>query len=335
MNDAPAVRDKTVVLDGLRFHYRDWGDPTAPTVVLVHAYLQHARTWDTVARGLADRFRVLALDQRGHGESEHAADYHELRLVGDLAGFADTLGLASFAVVGFSVGGHAAASYATLYPNRVERLVFLECFTSGDDSGDEPWLQTMRAHLARLRSLPEVVASPEEAAAAFRPLAPHADEQELCRWMRDGLVERKNGRWTWRYDPVFRVPGPTGRLVPPMDVLRRRLAGAACPALFLVGAESWRWSRRRGWRRPIARRASSPSPGRTTGSRWTTRASSRTWWADFSMGTSDPRTPERPISPQCRRRPRRLPADPVQAGRSPFPAPRAGHAPPGPGWRPW
>ena len=66
MDAGPLVRDKTINLDdGLRFHYRDWGDPAAPPVVLLHAYLQHARTWDTVARALADRFRVLALDQRG------------------------------------------------------------------------------------------------------------------------------------------------------------------------------------------------------------------------------------------------------------------------------
>ena len=239
MGTEPTVRDEMVVLDGLRFHYRDWGDPAAPPVVLLHAYLQHARTWDTIARGLADRFRVLALDQRGHGESAHAADYHELRLVGDLAGFADALGLEHFSAVGFSIGGNVAASYAALYPDRVERLVLFECFTSGDDTGDEPWLQIMRGHLTRLRSLPETVASPEEAAAAFRPLAPHADETELCRWMRDGLVEGPDGHWAWRYDPVFRVPGPPGRLVPPMDVLRRRLAGVACPMLFLVGAESW------------------------------------------------------------------------------------------------
>ena len=54
MDTEPLVRDETVTLDGLRFHYRDWGEPTAPPVVLLHAYLQHARTWDTIAKGLAN-----------------------------------------------------------------------------------------------------------------------------------------------------------------------------------------------------------------------------------------------------------------------------------------
>jgi pimeloyl-ACP methyl ester carboxylesterase len=237
--DDVMVRDKSVILDGLPFHYRDWGDPDAPPVVLLHAYLQHARTWDSVARGLTDRFRVLALDQRGFGESAHAADYHELRFVGDLAGFADALGLDRFSVVGFSIGGNAAGSYASLYPERIERLVLLECFTEGDESGDAPWLRTMREHLAALRSLPVSVATPADAAAAFRPLAPYADEDELRRWVRDGLVQVTDGRWTWRYDPVFRVPGPSGRLVAPMPILRRRLASVICPMLFVVGADSW------------------------------------------------------------------------------------------------
>jgi pimeloyl-ACP methyl ester carboxylesterase len=239
MDEAARVRDESVMLDGLRFHYRDWGDSAAPPVVLLHAYTQHARSWDTVAQGLANRFRVLALDQRGHGESARAADYHELRFVGDLAAFADALGLDRFSVVGFSIGGNAAGSYALLYPDRVERLVLFECFTEGDEPGNEPWFQAMRAHLGLLRTLPEMVDTPEAAAAAFRPLAPYAAEDELRHWMREGLVPGPHGRWTWRYDPVFRVPGPSGRLVPPMDALRRRLAGVTCPLLLVVGAESW------------------------------------------------------------------------------------------------
>ncbi len=169
--DEPVVRDETVTLDGVRLHYRDWGDPTAPPVVLLHAYTQHARTWDTVARALAKRFRVLALDQRGHGESDWAADYHELRLVADLAGFVEALGLATASLVGFSIGGSAAISYAQLYPDRVERLVAFECFTDPDVSQEAPYWHALLAHLNLLRSLPETFETPQEAVAAFRPLA--------------------------------------------------------------------------------------------------------------------------------------------------------------------
>jgi esterase len=240
MDTEPVVRDATVTLDGVRFHYRDWGDPEAPALVLLHAYTQHARGWDTVAKGLADHFRVLALDQRGHGESDWAADYHELRLVADLAGFVETLGLATISLMGFSIGGSAAISYAQLYPDRVERQVAFECFTDAEALGDAPYWHAMQAHLGLLRALPETFDTPEAAVAAFRPLAPHAAENEIRHWMLGGLKQGTDGRWTWRYDPIFRTPASTlGRLNASPDVLAGRLAGVACPTLLLAGEESW------------------------------------------------------------------------------------------------
>jgi pimeloyl-ACP methyl ester carboxylesterase len=240
MGTEPMVQDATVTLDGVRFHYREWGEPTAPAVVLLHAYLQHARTWDTAATRLADRFRVLALDQRGFGESEWAVDYHELRLVADLAEFVDALGLGTFSLVGFSIGGSAAITYAQLYPDRVERLVAFECFTAPDVAEETPERQIMLAHLHHLRSLPETFPSVEEAVAAFRPLAPHAAEDELRHWMLGGLKQQPDGRWTWRYDPVFRTPASLpGRLNADSAVLAARMAGVRCATLLLAGEESW------------------------------------------------------------------------------------------------
>jgi len=98
----------------------------------------------------------------------------------------------------------------------------------------------MRAHLSLLRSLPETFDTLEEAVAAFRPLVPYAAEDELRHWMLGGLKQGSDGRWTWRYDPIFRIPANTpGRLNAPPDVLARRLAGVKCPMLLLAGAESW------------------------------------------------------------------------------------------------
>jgi pimeloyl-ACP methyl ester carboxylesterase len=241
MNDESArVRDEIVTLDGLRLHYRDWGDPTAPPVVLLHGYTQHARSWDTVALALVDRFRVLALDQRGFGESDWAADYHELRLVADLAGFIETLELATVSLVGFSIGGSAAISYAQLYPDRVERLVAFECFTDPDVSQEEPYHHALLAHLNLLRSLPETFETPEEAVATFRPLAPYAMEDELRHWMLGGLKQGAEGNWAWRYDPILRTPASTpNRLNASPDVLAKRLAGVSSTTLLLAGAESW------------------------------------------------------------------------------------------------
>jgi hypothetical protein len=54
MSNGTTVRDETIILDWLRFHYRDWGDPSAPPLILLHACTNHARSWDTIARALAD-----------------------------------------------------------------------------------------------------------------------------------------------------------------------------------------------------------------------------------------------------------------------------------------
>jgi esterase len=232
MDDGMTVRDQTLTLNGLRFHYRDWGEPSAPPLVLLHGYTSHARSWDTIARRLADRYRVLALDQRGHGESDRARVYHEQLLVDDLAALIDTLQLPSVALVGFSFGGTTAGSYAARYPKRVERQVLAECFGAGEDPA-------LIAHLRAIRALPEAFDTPEEAAAAYRPLAPYAPEAELRHWMREGLARRPDGRWGWRYDPVLRGPGPPGRLNAEPDVFAARLADATCPTLLVVGAESF------------------------------------------------------------------------------------------------
>ena len=85
------------------------GEPGA-ALVLLHGGQGNARQWDTVARALADRSRVLAPDLRGHGESDHApdGDYAPDVVAGDVEALADALGLGRFALVGFSIGGHAA-----------------------------------------------------------------------------------------------------------------------------------------------------------------------------------------------------------------------------------
>jgi pimeloyl-ACP methyl ester carboxylesterase len=73
---------------------------------------------------------------------------------------------------------------------------------------------------------------------ACRPLAPHAPEDELRHWMTSAFALGTDGRWRWRFDPVFRVPGPPGRLNAEPDVFTERLANVTCPTLLMVEAES-------------------------------------------------------------------------------------------------
>src|SRR5262245_26879452 len=120
--------DRTITLCGRRFHYTEWGEPTARPLIMLHGVTGHARTWDEEAALLAERYRVLALDQRGHGDSEPAADgdYTVAAMAADLTAFVDALGLDQVSVVGLSMGGRVAIAFAGQAPRRVERLVVVD-----------------------------------------------------------------------------------------------------------------------------------------------------------------------------------------------------------------
>ena len=100
----PSTRSAFVTLNGLRFRYLEYpgdGEAEAPPVVLLHGLASNARWWVLVGPLLARRFRVFALDQRGHGESDTPDSGYDFGTVpGDLAAFVNELGLERPVVVG-------------------------------------------------------------------------------------------------------------------------------------------------------------------------------------------------------------------------------------------
>src|SRR5262249_18998152 len=94
------VQDKFISLNGLRYHYREWENEGAPALVLIHGATSSASTWDRVAEAMRDRYRVIAPDLSGHGESEWAAEYSYSRWVEDVAALTEALGLRRFSLLG-------------------------------------------------------------------------------------------------------------------------------------------------------------------------------------------------------------------------------------------
>ncbi|MBI3964763.1 MAG: alpha/beta hydrolase [Chloroflexi bacterium] len=92
-------------------HYFDWGGD-GQELILLHGLASNARIWDLVAPILAERFRVVALDQRGHGRSEPADDYGFEAVAQDVEDVADLLCFDRPVVVGHSWGGNVALQYA-------------------------------------------------------------------------------------------------------------------------------------------------------------------------------------------------------------------------------
>ena len=123
--DDPAL-DRTIALRGLEFHYREYAGQGRP-VVLLHGVASSSRIWLLVGPRLGERFRVFALDQRGHGESAKPGDGYDFpSVVGDAAAFIEALGLERPVIVGHSWGGNVAVELAATHPDAVAGLVLVD-----------------------------------------------------------------------------------------------------------------------------------------------------------------------------------------------------------------
>ena len=93
---------------------------------MLHGLSGHARTWDQTAAALAGRYRVLALDQRGHGDSDWVPRYGLGPMAEDLLAFVDALRLPEVTMMGLSMGGIVSFVFAAAHPERVTRLIVLD-----------------------------------------------------------------------------------------------------------------------------------------------------------------------------------------------------------------
>jgi pimeloyl-ACP methyl ester carboxylesterase len=130
----------SVEVRGLRLEYQQWGPADVSSgVVLVHGLGSSSHIWDFVAPHLAERsLRVVALDQRGHGESDQPdTGYDFPSVVEDLTGFVEAVGLSEpSVVVGHSWGASVVLHYAVAHPNRTAGLALVD---GGTGSPGERW----------------------------------------------------------------------------------------------------------------------------------------------------------------------------------------------------
>jgi pimeloyl-ACP methyl ester carboxylesterase len=223
-----------LIVNGLRVHYLDWGNSSAPPVVCVHGYTSSAQAFAAPARHFQGRIHVIAPDVRGHGESAwsptEAYQYHDQ--ISDLAGFVDQLGLEQFALVGTSMGGIIAMAYAGAHPERLVRLVI-------NDIGPDAEVGSQRI-TQMVGDRPEEFASLEDAMAYRRLVSPITarrsaeDQRELALGV---LRQLPDGRWVWKMDPAY-VRQRLQQGPPPRPALWPALHRIPCPTLVVWGRES-------------------------------------------------------------------------------------------------
>ena len=117
-----------LLLGRMRFHYLDWGTKGLPPVLFLHGGGLNAHTWDIVCAALRRERHCVALDQRGHGESEWSPemDYATESHAADVDAFVDALKLERFVLVGMSLGGANGLAWAGRHSQRLAGLVMID-----------------------------------------------------------------------------------------------------------------------------------------------------------------------------------------------------------------
>jgi len=148
-----------IQLGNLSVAFSDVG--RGPPVVLLHGLACGKRMWFHQIRALRQRFRVIAYDLRGHGETDApavATEYSAAHLARDLVGVLDALNIERAAIVGFSLGGGPALAVAATSPERVSRLVLADVGAGADDPLKIEWMTRRWLALIRQGDADELVA---------------------------------------------------------------------------------------------------------------------------------------------------------------------------------
>lgn len=226
-----AGRDGLVDANGLRFHYLEWGRPRAPALLLLHGFGNQAHMWDGFAPIVAAHYRVVALDSRGHGDSDHAEDYGDELNVADTLGVVEALGLTSMDLVGFSMGGAQAMAIAGRRPDMVRRLVIV----------DRGWPsaagQQGRERIARVVSRArDTFPDAPQALAYIRSANPRWPEDRVQGALLHAFRAQPDGSYALKYDRRLRERFAAGGLRGlDIEACWRALR---CPVLLIRGAES-------------------------------------------------------------------------------------------------
>lgn len=233
--DAPEVilpESRHLVVDGTRLHLLDWGTPGHPPILFLHGGALSARTWDVVCLGLRGEYHCVALDQRGHGDSEWSPimDYAPEAHGRDIDGVLDALGFDRVVLVGQSMGGLNSFVYTGQHPERVAALVLIDVGPDIRMAGAQRIGQFV-ASTAELDSIDAFV----EQALAFNPLR----DRRLLTWsVRNNVRQLPNGKFARKNDTRFLGQVGIEEVARRIEAYWRNTAAVTCPTLVVRGALS-------------------------------------------------------------------------------------------------
>jgi len=188
--------DRFATVNGLRLHYLEWGAATKPAMILLHGIARHAHTFDHIASEFARDYHVLAVDMRGHGDSQWSPDgaYLVEDYVGDIEGLVRQLGIRRVTLLGNSTGGRVVQVFAGMHPELVDRAIV-------EDVGPERPQDIADGFARQVRQDANGWASEDELIKQLAGRNQRTPEALLRTYAHFGIKPRDDGRLIWKRDP--------------------------------------------------------------------------------------------------------------------------------------
>ena len=222
-----------VPVRGLKLHYQEWGSPSAPPILMLHGFGVSGHMFDEFAERTQDQFHLIAIDQRGHGDSDWAedGDYSRSAFVEDLEAFRAAMGIDRFILIGHSMGGLNAVSYSVAYPDRVRALVLVDVGPEAAKEGVD--------NIVRFTRGPDELEFEEFVELAHR-FNPRRSLENIRERMRHRLKPTATGKYTWKFDSRFRETDSGLRIGSELsnDESWHLFRQISVPTLLIRGAES-------------------------------------------------------------------------------------------------
>jgi esterase len=216
---------RQAVLRGMRFHFTEWGDPSAPPVLLLHGGNQSSHSWDLVSLHLSDRFHVYALDQRGHGDTEWSRelDYSMEAMAADVLAFIADQGLVRPVIFGHSMGGRVTLQAVLEDPAVARAVVIVDVGPELSAKGTKV-IGEFISHNVEFDDL-EVFLDNVVRYDPFR------SREHIARTVKYNLLVRSDGKYVSKVDHR-RIPGTM------REITLESVGSIPCPVLVIRGGES-------------------------------------------------------------------------------------------------
>jgi pimeloyl-ACP methyl ester carboxylesterase len=215
----------------LLLNYLEWGSSGSPTVILLHGFAQTAHSWDLIALSLADRYHVISVDARGHGDSEWAknAEYSPADHRRDIKALINHLGSAPVTLVGLSMGGGTSYSYTAEHPKDIRALVIVDTGPVGNPKG--------RSRINSFVTMEDELDTIEEFVVRIHSYSSARTLEQVRSSVMNNVMQNQAGKWTWKYDKALRDQNrPRKRMSP--EQAWEFLKSIDCETLLIRGSNS-------------------------------------------------------------------------------------------------